>query len=159
MWKNSRCILLTKNYQDSVEKQLKSSGIFSQDFRHCWFFKRFNRYWKERASNLKSWRTGSSSCHCSTASIGQRTQMMRFCFSNAEIVQGLRDEILARTLDVSGSWLGREVVWVNPRTLPLENGTPQPIKWNNDSKKAVIPCSEAPVLWVVETWNPEKEEG
>ena len=25
--------------------------------------------------------------------------------------QGLRDEILARTLDVSGSWIGREVVW------------------------------------------------
>ena len=32
------------------------------------------------------------------------------CISNAES-PGLREEILARTLDVSGSWIGNEVVW------------------------------------------------
>ena len=31
-WKNSRCILLTKNYKESMEKHLNSSGIFSQEF-------------------------------------------------------------------------------------------------------------------------------
>ena len=41
----------------------------------------------------------------------------------------------------------------NPRTLPMENRTPQPIKRYSDWKKPVISCSEAPVLWVVEFWE------
>ena len=35
MWKNSKCPLLTENCRETMEKQLSSSGIFSQYFRHC----------------------------------------------------------------------------------------------------------------------------
>ena len=38
-WKNSKCRLLTKNLWESMEKKLNLSGIFSQDFHHCRFFK------------------------------------------------------------------------------------------------------------------------
>ena len=34
-WKNSKCLFLTKNCWESKERQLNSSGVFSQDFRHC----------------------------------------------------------------------------------------------------------------------------
>ena len=41
-WKNSRFIFLTHNFEESMEKQLNSSEIFSKDFRHCRFFKGSN---------------------------------------------------------------------------------------------------------------------
>ena len=38
-WKISKCRFLTKNLWESMEKQLNSSDIISQDFHHCRFFK------------------------------------------------------------------------------------------------------------------------
>ena len=72
--------------------------IFPQYFRHCRSFKRSTKIWKERTLNLKSSRTGSSSCQCSTTLIGQKEGMRRFA-SRMQKNQGLREEILARTLD------------------------------------------------------------
>ena len=37
-WKNSTCPVLTKNSWETMENLFNSSGIFSQDFRHCRFF-------------------------------------------------------------------------------------------------------------------------
>ena len=53
-WKNSRCIFLTEKYLETMEKVLNSSGIFSQDFRHCRFFKRFRMICEDVTSNLKN---------------------------------------------------------------------------------------------------------
>ena len=71
-WKDSKCPLLTKNCWESMKKQLNSSGIFSQDFRHCRFFKRSSIMCENGTLNLRNSQTGSSSCQCSTTSIGQR---------------------------------------------------------------------------------------
>ena len=39
-WKNSKCLLLTKNYWESMENQLNSIGKFSQDLRYWRFFRK-----------------------------------------------------------------------------------------------------------------------
>ena len=58
--------------------------------------------------------TGSSSCQCSTTSIGQRKRWnLYFEFRS----QGIRAEILAGTLDVSRSWRRKEVVWNSSRKM------------------------------------------
>ena len=102
-WKDSRCILLTKMQWESMEMQLNSSDIFSQNCRH----KRSKNIWRERTLNPKSSRTGSSSCQCSMTLIGQKKELYLACRNG----QRIRDEILAKTLDISRSSVGREVVW------------------------------------------------
>ena len=62
---------------------------------------------RRRTSSQKTSRTGSSSCQCSMTLYGQR--MMRIVFRMPKS-QELRDGVLTRTLDVSGSRIGREVV-------------------------------------------------
>ena len=52
-WENSKCPLLTKNCWESMKKQMNSSGILSQDFRHCRFFKRSRMICENGTSNLK----------------------------------------------------------------------------------------------------------
>ena len=87
-----------------MEKQLNSSGIFSQDFRHCRFFKRSTMICENETSNLKSSRTGSSSCQCSTTSIGQEDKKRKrrnLCFEFRKMSRNMR-KILARTL----KWYG-----------------------------------------------------
>ena len=66
--------------------------------------------------------------------------------------QELRDEILARTLDVSGSRVAREMVW-RILTIEKENGILQPKKWYSDSNELVILCSKVSVPWVVGSWS------
>ena len=91
---------------------------FSKDFRHCLFFARFNETWRQRTSSQKTSRTGSSSCQCSMASSGKGMHVE--CRKDQE----LRDEFLAKTLDVSGSRVGREMVWRftrSKRTMELHS--------------------------------------
>ena len=57
--------------------------------------------------------------------------------------QELREDIFARTLDVSGCWDRKRSGMEDLLTLLLESGTPQPMKWYNDSKKQVITCSKS----------------
>ena len=146
---------LWSSYQDAVGIDGEAIEFewdkFPRILNIVYFLKRSKKTWRERTFNPKSSRTGSSSCQCSMSLIGQKEGMMR----NLECrkIQGLLEEILARTLDVSGSWIGQDVVLEDPRTLPMENGTPQPIKWNSDSKKPVTLCWKASVLWVVESWK------
>ena len=63
-----------------MEKQLNSSGIFSQDLRHCRFFKRSRMICGNGTSKLKNSQTGSFLCQCSTTSSGQRKETMEFVF-------------------------------------------------------------------------------
>ena len=58
-----------------MEKQLNSSGTFSQDFRHCLFCKSFSETWRRGTSKQRTSRTGSSSFQCSMTFFGKR--MMR----------------------------------------------------------------------------------
>ena len=70
------------------------------------------------------------------------------CISNAEKSQGLREEVLARTLDVSWSWIGKEEVWWIFLLHSQWNGTA--IQGNRS------PC----ILkhWCLESWHPQEEE-
>ena len=61
-------------------------NIFPQ-FRHCRFFKRSTMICESGTSNLRNSQTRSSLCQCSTTSIGQRSEMMRFV-TNAQKVKG-----------------------------------------------------------------------
>ena len=56
-WKNSQCPLLTKSCWESMAKPLNSSGIFSLDFRHCTYFRKFRMMCEQETLNLKSSRT------------------------------------------------------------------------------------------------------
>ena len=58
--------------------------------------------------------------------------------------QELRHEILARTLDVSGSRIGQSGMAIP--TIKKDSGIAQPTKWYSDSKRLVILPSKAPVL-------------
>ena len=59
-WENSKCLLLMKNCLESMEKQLNSSGIFSEDLRHRRFFKKSRMIYKSGTLNLRNSHTGSS---------------------------------------------------------------------------------------------------
>ena len=63
-----------------MEKKLNSSGIFSQDFRHCRFFRKSRMIYENGTLNLRNSQPGSSSCQCSTTSIGQEKETMEFVF-------------------------------------------------------------------------------
>ena len=99
---------------------------------------------KEEHWIRKGSQTESSSCQCSTTSIGQERKWWNLYFEFGK-GQGIREEILARTLNVSGSWTRQEVVW-NSFSHTLKNGILQPLRWWNDSKIQVIHYSREKVL-------------
>ena len=59
----------TKLYLESLENQLRSSGIVSHDTEHCRFSRRFKTTWQLVKQVQKNLKTESSSCLCSTTSI------------------------------------------------------------------------------------------
>ena len=86
-WKSSKCPLLTKNYWVSMENQLNSSGIFSQDWRRWRFFRKSRMFCENGTLNLKNSQIGSSSCQCSAILIGQKKGNDGICISNSEKVK------------------------------------------------------------------------
>ena len=92
-----------KELLGSMEKKLNSSVIFSQGFRHCRFFKRSRMICENGTSNLKNSQTESSSCQCSTTSIGQERKWWNLNFEFRKS-QGIHEKILAGTMDVLRSW-------------------------------------------------------
>ena len=105
-WKDSRCIFLTKNQWELMEKQFE---IRLKYFRRIFFLghsSRDPRILDRRTSKPKSSRTGSSSCECSMTLIGQKEWMVR----RVSRMQKIKD-YAKKFLDVSRSWIGREVVW------------------------------------------------
>ena len=100
----SGCIRLIEMQRESTEKRLK----VSQDSHQNLFFARSSTTCRKRTSSQRTPRTGSSSCQGSLTLYGK--WMVRIAFRMPKN-QELRDEILARTLDVSGSRVGRKMVW------------------------------------------------
>ena len=136
-----KCLLLTKNCWESMEKPLNSSGIFSQDFRHCVILQEIQRDWKRKSIELEKF-TGPDHLHVNVQRHRLDKERKRWNFViRHQKSQGLRDEILARTLDVCESWRGKEVVWRILLAHLKENGIPQPIREWSDSKTQVIQYS------------------
>ena len=102
-WKNSKCLFLRKNCWESRENPLDSSGIFSQDFRHRRFFRKIQDDLRER--NIKPEHFVDRTIFMSMFNDIDWTREGHdgICISNSEKSQGLREEILARTLDVPRS--------------------------------------------------------
>ena len=86
---------LYSSYQDAV-------GIDGEAI----FFLRSKKTWRERTSSPRSSRTESSLCQGSMTLTGKR---MRELHLECRECQELRDEFLAKTLDILGSRVGREV--------------------------------------------------
>ena len=74
------------------------------------------------------------------------------CVSNSES-QGIREESLAGTLDISRSWRRQEVVWNSPLHTWRKMRFYSHSKWWNASKIQVIQYSRVWALWVVEFWR------
>ena len=127
-WKNSRFIFLT-NFEESMEKQLNSSEIFSKDFR--------------QSSNLKSSQTSPSSSPCSTTLIGQRND--EICIPSEEKVKDYAMRFLQGHWMFLGPGSGKKCYGESSHPPDGERHS-APNKWYNDSKKRVIPCSIASVL-------------
>ena len=85
-------------------------------------------------------------------SIGQREEMLRFVFRMQKESRTARRDSCK---DTGRFWVLDRNGMENPHNIPMENRTPQPIKWYNDSKKPVMPCPKS-VLWVVGSWKGRK---
>ena len=120
-----------------MEKPFNSSGIFSQDFRHCRFFKRSRMICENGTSNLRNSQTRSSSCQCSTTSIGQSKETMDFVFRIQKKSRNTRKDSrrdTGRFSVLERKRSGMELFSIHQK----ENGT---LKWWNDSKIQVIQYS------------------
>ena len=93
-----------------MEKQLISSGNFSLHFHHCLFLKRSRKTWRKRTSNPVRRVQGPNHLHVSVQWHWVEKEWWELYFECRES-QELRDESLARTFDILGSWVGSEVVW------------------------------------------------
>ena len=71
---------LTKNYWASMENQLNSGGIFSQELHHCRFFSESRMICKNGTLDWNNLEIESSSCRCSTPSNGQEKETKRNVF-------------------------------------------------------------------------------
>ena len=104
-----RCIRHVKMQWGATEKRLNATGQFSKNFRRYLFFARSSKRWRQRTSSQKiSW-TGSH-LHVNV----QRHWVEKNdenCISHDEAVRDYSIKILARTLDISWSRVGREVAW------------------------------------------------
>ena len=142
-WKNSKC-LLTKICWESMENQL--------DFRLCRFFRNSSMICENGTLNLKNSLTGSSSCQCSTTSIGQGKETMDFALRTQKKSRNTRRDSRTDTGRSSVLETKRGGMELLQKHLK-ENGTLQPLKWWNDSKIPVIQYSR-----VISALNSEKEE-
>ena len=79
-WKNLRCTKQWNNFLESMEKQLNSSVIFSQDSQHCKFFSRSRTTCNARTSNRNKFLTEPNSCQCSTTLSGKREILEKLVF-------------------------------------------------------------------------------
>ena len=95
--------------------------------------------------NVKNSQIGSSSCRCSTTSIGQEMETMDIVFriqkeSRHTRRDSRRDTGSSSVLEVKRNCTELSVVHLN------ENETLQPLRWWNDSKKPVFQYSRVSVL-------------
>ena len=106
-----------------MENQLSSSGIFSQDFRHLEFFRRFRAICEAGILNLRILGVEWSPCPCSTTPIGAREAVKNKCFSNSVEVRDYAKRCSQDHWTFFG--LGDEAKWYGNRAYKPE-GT-----WNS----------------------------
>ena len=103
--------------------------------------------------NLTNLQTGSSSYHSSTTLIGQKGND-EICRCEFRKSQGIREEILPRTLDVSWSWR-RKLVWNSSlrtwRKMTFDSHS-------NGGKIQRYTSSSIQEYQCFESWNSEQEE-
>ena len=107
------------------------------------------RFFKRSSEISKTTTTEPSSCQWSTTLIAQQEGMMRFAFRDYQ------KSFVARTLDVSWSWIGEEMVWriflLSHRRMGLIS------QWNG----AAMHRNLSRCVWkhqCFEWWNPEEEK-
>ena len=122
-----------KNYWESMEKQLNSSGISS-------LFRR-SRLICENGISIEpeKTQTGSSSCQCSTISTGQEKENKEFVFRIQKKSRKTRKDFRRDTGCFSVLETKRSCMQLFFAHLK-ENGTLQPLEWK-DSKILVIQYS------------------
>ena len=86
-WQTLDCPLLTGNYWESMENQMSSSVMYSQDLPHCRFFRRPRLICKHETLNLRNLKIELSSCQSSLTSIGHEKETKRFCLSKSQQVE------------------------------------------------------------------------
>ena len=152
------CPLHTRNYWESMENQLSSSGTLSQNSHHCRFFKGSRMIFKNITLNLKKF--GERIIFMlmfNDMEWTRKKETQRIVFQSDES-QEVREEILARTVDVPRPWRRKgsdmEIATTNLR----ENGIPSHHRWCNDSRKQVTQSSQVPVPRVVESCESKEEK-
>ena len=147
MWRSSGRIQNVP-FRELLEKQLNSSGIFSQDSRHCRFFRRSRVTCENRTSGLKYSQVGSSSCQwLEKGNDG-------IWISNSEKVKEYAKRFSRGHWTSLGPGDEKELFLTHLK----ENEILQPVKWWNDSKIQVIQYSGVLVLLVVKFWKRRKAE-
>ena len=123
-----------------------STGIVSQDLRHCKCFKKTRMIYKSRTLNLRNSQTGSSSCPILndidwTRKGNDEIKIANFLKKSRNTRRdSRRDSGRASVLETKRS--GMELFLTHLR----ENGTLQPLRWWNDSKTQVIQYSRVLVI-------------
>ena len=149
-WQTFDRPLLTDNYWESMENQSSSSGILSQDLRHCRFCRKSRMICKNEALNPENLKIELFSCQCSMTSIGHEKERRKLCFECRKS-QDVREEILAWTLDVHWG-PGNEKKRMQLQTCGkmefccFPNGAA--IQGNRSPN-----IHGVPVPWVVESWE------
>ena len=154
-FKTSNSPTYTKVYLGSMEKQLSSRGIFSQELQHCRFSKRFKTkctLGKQVHENLK--RSNYLHVHCSTTAIGQRKEIQMSAFRSPKTSR--------ITQEVSNSDLGPLVTGQEKKTDGIEriitnlkeSGILLPMSWWKNLSKCTY---STPRYQCVESRTLEKE--
>ena len=142
---------------ESMDQQLNSSGIFSQDFRHCRIFKKIQDDLRERNIKLEDFTDLIIFMSMFNDVDWTRKGNDGICILNSVKVTDVREDILAGTLDVSGSWRWKEVVLELFLFYLKENEILQPLRWWYDAKKKPR-SSSIQEYQCFESWNCEKED-
>ena len=141
------------SHQDAVGldgEAIEFEWIFSQDFWH-WLFSRRSRWtWRSRTSNQENFKVRIVFMSMFNDILWKADD--ENCISKAEKVKKCAKKFLPGhwTFVCSGS--ERDGL----ATLTMDSGIAQPRKWYSNEKKLVILSSQAPVLWVVESWSREE---
>ena len=112
---------------------------------------------KSGTLNLRNSQTGSSSCQCSTTSIGQEKEMMEFVFriqkkSRITRRDSRKDTGRSSVLEMKRKRSGMELFLLHLK----ENKIPQPVKMVARFKDTSHPVLKR--ISAFKSWNSEKEE-
>ena len=128
-----------------MENRLSSSGIFSQDVRHCRSSRRSRKTCKIETLNLKILKIESSSCQCSMTLNGQREEIQ----NNVCQIPN-KSRITRRDSRDPRSWRRKEVVWNSQLYTWRKMGFRSHTDGGTMQRNRSLSISTASVLWVVD---------